>query len=142
MLREAQFWSILIGLYTGLRLGEIAQLYPTDIKQSDEVWFIDLVESDGRSLKSEAGERQVPLHPRLLELGLPELAAQAAKADRKTLFEGMVTDPKNKQAGANISKWFLRFRRSCGVLGARHHFTRYASHSHRLCDRRMPVRTS
>ena len=118
LLREAQYWSVLIGLYTGLRLDEIAQLYPTDIKQSKDIWFIDLAEDERRSFKTEAGERQVPLHPRLVSLGLPELAARAAKAGRKTLFEGMVTDPVTKQAGANISKWFLRFRRSCGVAGS------------------------
>lgn len=43
----------------------------------------------------------------LVELGLPKVAAQAAAAGRKTLFEGMVTDPIKRQAGANISKWFL-----------------------------------
>ncbi len=118
LLHEAQFWSVLIGLYTELRLGEIAQLYPTDIKQSKDVWYIDLVEDDQRSFKTEAGERQVPLHPRLVQLGLPDFAKRAAKAGRRTLFEGMVTDPIKKQAGANISKWFLRFRRSCGVSGS------------------------
>ena len=117
LLVEAQFWSVLIGLYTGLRLGEIAQLYPTDIKCSRDFWYLDLTEDGQRSFKTEAGERQVPLHPTLVQLGLPELAAQAATAGRMKLFEGMVTDPIKKQAGANISKWFLRFRRSCGVSG-------------------------
>ena len=60
----------------------------------------------------------MPLHPRLVQLGLPEMAKRAAQAGRKTMFEGMVTDPTSKQAGANISKWFLRFRRSCGVGGS------------------------
>ena len=81
----AQFWSVLIGLYTGLRLGEIAQLYPTDIKRSRDFWYLDLTEDGQRSCKTEAGERQVPLHPMLVQLGLPKVAAILAPAPSMTI---------------------------------------------------------
>lgn len=68
--QEARYWAPLIGLYTGMRLGEIAQLRGNDFKESAGIVFIDLMEDGERNLKSEAGERQIPLHPRLIELGL------------------------------------------------------------------------
>lgn len=69
---EAAFWFPLIGLLTGARLNEIAQLRIADIRQDPEtgIWFMDIGTDGGRSIKTASSRRQVPLHGELIRLGL------------------------------------------------------------------------
>ena len=63
-------WIPLIGLFTGARLEELAQLYREDVKEVDGLWCIDINESrPDQSLKTKASARVVPLHPLLIERG-------------------------------------------------------------------------
>lgn len=63
-------WAALIGLYTGARVGEIAQLYLSDFIEEDGIPCIRIAtDSDGQSLKTEVSRRLVPIHPVLVELG-------------------------------------------------------------------------
>ncbi|WP_428737439.1 hypothetical protein [Sulfurimonas sp.] len=59
--------AIKIALYTGMRQGEIRKIEPQDIKQdpTTNIYYIDIPKA-----KSEAGERQVPIHPDILDLVL------------------------------------------------------------------------
>lgn len=56
---------IKIALYTGMRQGEIRRLSQEDIKRDErtDIYYFDIVEA-----KSEAGERQVPIHKDILDL--------------------------------------------------------------------------
>ena len=110
---QAKFWSMLIGLYAALRLGEISMLRPSDIQVEDGVPHFRLTDDAHRSFKSKAGARVVPLHPVLLRLRLMEVARAAQAAGCECLLPGIKDTP--KQRGANISKWFTRYRRSVGV---------------------------
>lgn len=51
--QSAQFWVPLIGLFTGMRLGEIIQLRVADVKTTDGIVYFDvsstLDEDDGSS---------------------------------------------------------------------------------------------
>lgn len=61
----------LIGLYQGMRVNEICQLYVEDIKQVDGIWCIDNNESkSGKSIKNANSIRVNPIHPSLIEIGL------------------------------------------------------------------------
>ncbi len=116
---QAKFWAIPVALYTGMRLGEISMLYPSDFRVEDGVDYIDLTSDDFRSFKSEAGDRAIPLHPDLVRLGLPDYAKRTARASYKLLFPGMKYKKGVPQRAANISKWFLRWRRKLGIIGER-----------------------
>lgn len=69
------FWIAAIMAYTGCRLGEVAQLRNDDLRQEQGIWVID-INSDhpGKRLKTEYSRRLVPIHSRLIELGLLDLA--------------------------------------------------------------------
>lgn len=57
-----QRWGLSLLAITGARVGEIAQLTKTDIKQVDGCWCIDINEnSPGKSLKNRYSARLVPL---------------------------------------------------------------------------------
>jgi len=71
------FWYMLLGLYTGLRSGEIAQLTKHDIIQLDDGhYYVSVnrspIEKGGKpkKVKTNSSIRTVPLHDDLLELGL------------------------------------------------------------------------
>lgn len=79
---QALYWMPLIMAYTGCRREELAQLLVADVKQEGEVWFLDLREGDGQSLKTLSSRRQVPLHDDLLELGFIEYLQTVPAAGR------------------------------------------------------------
>jgi len=68
--RPERFWIPLIGLYGGLRLGEICQLYKTDVIEDFSIPYFDINENmPDKALKTKSSKRLVPIHPVLIELG-------------------------------------------------------------------------
>ena len=63
----SKYWVSLLGLFTGARVNEICQLYVSDIKLIEEVWVIDINESDDKKLKTLNSQRQVPIHSILIK---------------------------------------------------------------------------
>ena len=117
--RPFHYWLPLLALYLGGRINELCQLYLADIRvDKNGVAYIDfnLDASDkmmdeeaqtggDKSLKTVNAIRQVPIHPRLIELGLLEYvdALKAAGYDR--LFPELKHN-KIKGYRAAASKWF------------------------------------
>ena len=69
-----KYWLPLLGLYTGARLEELAQLDPTDIIEVDGVWCLDINENGIRKSVKTSEQRIVPHHPFLVDLGLSRFA--------------------------------------------------------------------
>jgi integrase len=118
-------WALLIGLYTGARVGEVAQLYLRDfVKEGDAPCVRFTTDSDGETVKTEASKRLVPLHPDLIELGLWERVERLREAGEERLFPGMRIDSKAGTGNA-ISKGFGHYlkqlmigpRRANGTVG-------------------------
>ena len=134
---EAAFWFPIIGLYSGMRLDEIAQLRICDLRQDSESgrWFFDVDRSGGRSTKTSSSIRQVPLHPELVRVGL--------LGYRQSLLDGhsdaaasLWPDVQAKGArprSASWSKWFGRYlRETCNITDSTKVF-----HSFRHTFKRM-----
>src|SRR5262249_59198209 len=66
---EERHWAILIGLYTGCRINEAAQLYADDVQEEDGTPFIHFRE--GRPDQRVKGHkpRKVPISPYLIKAG-------------------------------------------------------------------------
>lgn len=118
-------WAALIGLYTGARVSEVAQLYLADFVGEQEIPCMRITtDSDGQSLKTAASRRLVPIHPDLIHLGLLERVKRLRREDKERLFPQMRIDGR-AGAGNSISKGFgyylsrlgIRPRRSTGTLG-------------------------
>jgi integrase len=68
------YWVAAIMAYTGCRLGEAAQLRKDDLRQEAGVWVVDInANHPGKHLKTDYSQRLIPMHPRLLDLGVLEL---------------------------------------------------------------------
>ena len=82
-----EFWFPLIGLFSGLRLNEIAQLYLTDIAEVNGIWTFDINKNaPDKKLKNVTSRRLVPVHPQLLALGFLEFLEDMKKLGKPRMF--------------------------------------------------------
>lgn len=125
MRKAHAYWGPLLGLYTGARVAEIAQLFLRDfIKKGGRDCINIAADSDGQSVKNESSKRLVPLHPDLLKLGLLDYVEELRKRGEERLFPLMRIDSK-AGAGNSISKAFsyylsglnIKPRRKNGTVG-------------------------
>jgi integrase len=98
---------VLIGLFSGMRLGEICSLDVRDVKERDGVTYFDIV-----AAKSEAGVRCVPVHSRLIDLGFLDYVKHICKG---SLWPGLKAGGPYKAKAYVMSKAFVRWRRSYEV---------------------------
>ena len=105
---DAAVWIPLIGLMTGMRLEEIGQLRGSDIKHQEGIWYIDLdhAPEEGRWLKNDSSRRQIPIHPKLIDLGLIK---QFSGLNGK-IFP-LLKSAGDRQLTASWSQWFGRYLR-------------------------------
>lgn len=102
LINDWRFWAPVIALMTGARVGEIAQLRPGDVHEHDGILVFDFNELQGKTLKTESSNRLVPVHSRLIAMGLGELASK--RADLAMLLPD-VPKPIAGDHGAGLSKW-------------------------------------
>ena len=72
IIRDAHYWIPLIAAYTGARREEIAGLHVADIQEHGGIWCFKFEENAERTVKTDASDRLVPIHPHLLKLGILE----------------------------------------------------------------------
>ncbi len=89
-------WGTLIGMYTGARLNEVAQIALDDIKQKDGIWYFHMNdEGDNKKLKTPAARRLVPIHKALLDLGILEEIERLRSAGQTRFLHELTYDKKN-----------------------------------------------
>jgi len=112
------YWAPLIALYTGARNNEIGSLCCSDITQvfyddgkpvvskaGMPLWLIGInenpkVASGKKRIKNTNSKRNVPIHPRLIELGFLEYCeVQRKKGTDNMLFDYLVFNKRNGYGG-------------------------------------------
>jgi integrase len=110
---DAAYWLPLLGLYTGARVGELAQLQVIDIELIDDIHLISITDAgEGQSVKSEAGIRKVPIHRELIRLGLLDYVS--AMKQRKEVLLWPSLPIREGKPGGYFSAWFGEYRRFLG----------------------------
>lgn len=125
IIRRARYWAPLIALFSGLRCGEILQLTPAHFRISPAGNPFIVLTKDMK-LKNGNAEREIPIHPFLVEAGL--LGWAARKPDAERLF-GEVPVNKYGDASSNFAKWFRSDLRHFG-LGERRKLLSFHSFRH------------
>jgi len=80
------YYITMIAAYSGMRINEIVQLRARDIIQHNNVLCFSINRDDGKSTKNINSIRLVPVHSKLIELGLMEFVKQRASAN-KSIFK-------------------------------------------------------
>lgn len=104
--KDYAYWGTLIGMYTGARVNEVAQIMLEDIKEEGGVWYFDMNDDgDGKKLKNSASRRRVPIHDALLQRGILEYADKLRKQGKKRLLHELTYCKKNGY-GKNLGRFF------------------------------------
>jgi len=103
--RKSYWWLVTLGVFTGARIGELAQLRVEDVIEEDEIVSIQLTaEGEGMRLKTDAGNRKFPVHPILLELGFLDYIIELKAKGYSKVLPNLPADI--RKSGDAASKWY------------------------------------
>lgn len=110
------YWLPLMGLLTGARLNELCQLYLTDFELVGGIHCINIRDAeDGQRVKNKSARRLVPIHDKLIELGLVRHVERLRQQGHERLFPTL--ELTEDGYGKLPSRWFGRFKERCGIVG-------------------------
>jgi len=113
--RSAAYWLPLIGLLTGMRLEEIAQLHTADVRQRDGIDFFLVHAEDERRTKNANSVREVPIPGALVALGFMTLVAERRRTNSKRLWPDLSGQGPDRRLGAYYTRRFTEYRREIGI---------------------------
>jgi integrase len=96
-------WLPFLAFFTGARLDELGRLQPGDVIGSDFPRIII------RQAKNQSSVREVPLHPKLIELGWLEYVEAVRKAGYETLWPHMTSKSTKTPDSEILGRWFNRW---------------------------------
>lgn len=102
--RPADFWLPMLGLFTGGRISELAQLDIADIQQHDGIWAISINGDGDKSLKTLAATRLIPIHPTILDCGFLDYVNDT-KAHGTKLFPYLTPDTFGSYGATPSERW-------------------------------------
>lgn len=100
---HARVWISLLSFLSGARLDEIGRLTPTDIELEPVPYFRI------RRGKNQSSVRDVPLHPKLIELGFLDYVTAIRAAGHTSLWPNLKTRSDVFSNSEVLGKWFNRF---------------------------------
>lgn len=130
-----RFWIPLVCLFTGARIGEIAQLRREDIKQEHGVWFIHIRDNETTGQRTKSGaSRPAPIHSILQRIGfLSFVDRQRAKlGSNGPLFPELKPNARG-HIGAKPSRFWRDYLQAIGIKEGRDGFGAH-SFRHTLAD--------
>lgn len=115
IIKDEKYWLPLLGLYHGNRLEEFAQLHRADVRQEDDIWFLDINDEGNKQVKNEQSKRHVPLHPELLRLGFLDYVETVAPNPTDRVFPQLRPGGPDQKLGYYFTKWWSQYRKDVGV---------------------------
>lgn len=136
---DPMFWAPLVALLGGGREEEILQLSPQDFETDGGIHYYRLHNMPGNSIKSDAGHREIPVHPELVRLGLIELVELRRRQGEPRLFPHLKRGKHKETFTELFTKEFTKYRQAHKVYwrGLDFHALRTTFH-HRLMDNLVP----
>jgi integrase len=131
-------WIPLVCMFTGARIGEIAQLRVGDVRQEHGVWMIHIAHDDSAGQSTKSGHsRPAAVHSKLEAIGFLAFVERQRKRaggdNAAQLFPEL--KPNNRgQIGAEPSRWWRDYLAAIGVKQGRDGIGAH-SFRHELADR-------
>jgi len=109
------YWLPLMGLLTGARLNELCQLHLSDFEVIGGIDCINIQDAeDGQRVKNKSARRLVPVHSKLIEVGLIRYVDRLRGQGHDRLFPTL--ELTEDGYGKMPSRWFGRFKIRCGIM--------------------------
>ncbi|WP_157661534.1 site-specific integrase [Burkholderia ubonensis] len=119
---SATYWLPLLGLFTGARIEELAQLSPDDVCQESyhaadgsvkRCWVVRFIDNEeaGQKVKNESSIRRIPLHRELLERGFIEFAQ--SRTGQRRIFCNLTPNKYGVESYAWSVWWHRQIRKEC-----------------------------
>jgi hypothetical protein len=89
--------------------------FPSDVRQEDGIWFLDINDESGKHVKNEQSKRRVPLHSKLRRLGFLEYVQATASAENDRIFPQLRPGGPDKKLGYYFTKWWTQYRKDVGA---------------------------
>lgn len=105
-------WACLIAVFSGARQQEILQLKVADFESEGDIPYFHVRNGTNQHVKTLASIRRVPLHDKLIELGLLDLLELRRREGEIWLFPELELDPHRKKLSTFFSEEFTKFRRN------------------------------
>ena len=112
----------MLGLYTGARVNEIAQIYLDDVREISGVWGVFLWKSSrGQKIKNKSSIRFVPLAQRLLDAGFLQFVEDMRASGHPRMFPHLPAGtrkegtPNGKGYGRQLSRQFGAYVKGLGI---------------------------
>ena len=113
--RPERYWVTLIALYSGSRLNEICQMNLSDIEEQDGIWVMNRInDPEDKNIKTQSGNRVVPLHPKLIDPGLLNYVTEIRNKNETKLFPNLKRSELSSY-GSPIGQWFGRYLKNPGL---------------------------
>jgi integrase len=110
------WWLAVIGMYSGMRLEEIARLRShLDIRELHGRLAFVIQEHPDWNPKTEAGARIVPVHPLLLNRGFKNFIKRRASEGYSRLFFDLPARGDEGNYGPDFSREFSRYKQKLGI---------------------------
>jgi integrase len=105
IIRRARYWAPLIGLFGGLRCGEILQLTTAHFRVSPDGHDFIVLTPDMK-LKTDNAIREIPVHPVLKAIGLVEWVGRRRDRGELALFPEVPAHSAYEDQSSRFSKWY------------------------------------
>ena len=134
---------VLLAIFTGARLEEMARLHMADIGEEDGIpyIFIRQHDDDGHTVKTTSSRRRTPLHPKLMDVwGFRSFVDCGRREKRKYLFPVMNRGKVGTKGGIshNFSRWYGMYLDEIGLKDKKLTFHSFR-HSWKLFGRRAGI---
>ncbi|MBS9861431.1 tyrosine-type recombinase/integrase [Vibrio alginolyticus] len=137
--RDYYQWLTVIGMYSGMRLNEVCQLYLDDIHQHESIWCFKVTdEREDQRVKTPSSVRYVPIHPKILKAGLLEYTDTLKAQGHDRLMPELSFS--RDGYGKNASRWFNeRFLQAALCDELAECKAVYHSYRHTVADKMMKL---
>jgi integrase len=117
-----RWWGPMLGLYTGARVNEVAQLYIDDVRQVKGVWGVFFWKNArSQKIKTKSSIRFVPLAQPLIDAGFLEFVEDMRKTGHPRLFPHLPAGtsksgkPNGMGYGRQLSRQFAAYLKTFGM---------------------------
>lgn len=109
------YYVTMIAAYSGMRIKEITQLHKEDIVLKDRIYCFNINTNDGKTTKTKNSIRFVPIHSKLIDIGLLEYvnskkSGNIFKVSNKDFSEIFRSQIQRKFIDKDSKKTFYSFR--------------------------------